>query len=1004
MKLKRITSWALSLALILGIVFTGTPAYMEEESTDSGLELNKYLTQDEDGQLFVNLEAYATGKLTTKQKPADIVFVLDQSGSMEERMRSTIYMKYKDKSNEDFYNLRMNQYYGGNLYYKLDNKTYAKVGVDIKEKQGELRKLTYQYSGDYYNLVANGYKLYCKHGEEYAQVSLERRINLQTFYWQYTYTFPNGTKMTFEGSDPVNFGELGPLYVYEKEYDYEYFYQDTEGNRIDLGSSTGADGEAPVSLYEEKQRPQRLEAMQSSLESFADIVNEQAKGPDKQFGTDDDVQHRIAVVGFASGKEGECSSSVFGDKIYENTGLFIGANQHRYDSLRDEDPLYEQALQDMTTSTGQNNISASINALNASGATYPKYGLDMANKIFAANPSTDREKVIVFLSDGSPGYSGYEEAVAEDTIEHIKTSKRNGVTVYTIGIFPGADAQAPVEENPTEEAAKANKFMHRLSSNYKADGSLNPQQGYYLTTENAGDLTEIFENIAGQLNVSTKLDEKAEIRDVLSQYFQLPKGTSEDQIETYTYNYGVDEEGNVTWSPEGGTPTGAKVKASIVRENGEEKVCVTGFNYKDNWCGMENDHPRGKKLLVRFPVEANPEFLGGNNVPTNASAGIYESPEAPDGEPVDSFHRPGEGPTANVPIQLSSEGQDWNVYLYEDLNADGVKEKMQATSGEAILKLGEENFGLEDWQKDYVNISVQVKDSEGNVIPVENLPEDLTDLTEDKGYSVEWVVTPKDGPHTEFGTEATEQKTDANYKVNVFKPDMTFTDSTVWYGGDAPTNPDDYDQNNKRNILWLHGETKDSDVPGLAERRPELTLDYKPNPEAIVDGKIAMKEDIPVGVDVWLNKDGDSKGIKGYTTFHHEDCGQEGCSFTPSENYPFCLHVKTVELTVEKKGGKPGDPYVMNLLRNGEAYTQLTIVPEDNGEGRVVLKELPLGEYSLEEDQKWSWRYTGDNGNSVHLTPENPSGTATCTNTPDDDKWVNDYSDVITNTAGVPKK
>ena len=57
-----------------------------ESTTDNGLELNKTVTGNRENGYQVQLEAYTTGTVTstTSTKPADIVLVLDVSGSMDD--------------------------------------------------------------------------------------------------------------------------------------------------------------------------------------------------------------------------------------------------------------------------------------------------------------------------------------------------------------------------------------------------------------------------------------------------------------------------------------------------------------------------------------------------------------------------------------------------------------------------------------------------------------------------------------------------------------------------------------------------------------------------------------------------------------------------------------------------------------------------------------------------------------------------------------------------------
>lgn len=71
-------------------------------------------------------------------------------------------------------------------------------------------------------------------------------------------------------------------------------------------------------------------------------------------------------------------------------------------------------------------------------------------------------------------------------------------------------------------------------------------------------------------------------------------------------------------------------------------VSVTGFNFSDNYVGTVTNNGivtyRGHKLVIRFSVKPQPGFLGGNNVPTNAGAGVYENKDSE--TPVREFPSP----------------------------------------------------------------------------------------------------------------------------------------------------------------------------------------------------------------------------------------------------------------------------------------------------------------------------------------------------------------------------
>src|SRR5699024_10073450 len=96
-KKKRAASGILSAALALSMTVTMVPATVMaaepqakvDEKADSSLDnlvMNKSVKLEDNGTYTINLEAYAKGQVQTETqtevKPADIILVLDQSGSM----------------------------------------------------------------------------------------------------------------------------------------------------------------------------------------------------------------------------------------------------------------------------------------------------------------------------------------------------------------------------------------------------------------------------------------------------------------------------------------------------------------------------------------------------------------------------------------------------------------------------------------------------------------------------------------------------------------------------------------------------------------------------------------------------------------------------------------------------------------------------------------------------------------------------------------------------------
>ena len=75
------------------------------------------------------------------------------------------------------------------------------------------------------------------------------------------------------------------------------------------------------------------------------------------------------------------------------------------------------------------------------------------------------------------------------------------------------------------------------------------------------------------------------------------------------------------------------------------------------------------------------------------------------------------------------------------------------------------------------------------------------------------------------------------------------------------------------------------------------------------------------------------------------------------------------------------------------------------GNGEKTIYELPVGNYTIQEDEGWSWRYApgyGQNSTGVSLTAGNPQDALTCTNTLNGNiYWLNGYSNVVTNIFGA---
>lgn len=618
-------------------------------------------------------------------------------------------------------------------------------------------------------------------------------------------------------------------------------------------------------------------------------------------------------------------------------------------------------------------IKNSVWKLNANGATYADDGMANAKAIIdGISAERDSNKVVIMFTDGEPNHgNGFDPDVANAAIATSKDMKDEGVTVYTVGVMEGA--------NNADTTSDFNRYMNYVSSNYPDAESMrrggkkyeHPDGGnYYLTADNLEALKEIFQSISNEVGGASNstLNSQTVLKDIISDSFQLPDGADANSIAVYTANCTAINNGVPTF----GEDQSSGLSASIAEDG--RTITVSGFDYSANYVGQNTTtgelHNPGKKLVVEIPIKVRTGFLGGNNVKTNgADSGVYDK----DGSAVESFPVP----QVNVPIKnVTVTAPEKNVYLKGEVNADQLKDGATAKVGDVKLDLTKDNYGLEAWQTEYVTITKEVTKPAGA-------------MTADSSYTVTVKATPAAALETSEGEAATEKSGSSKGKINVFKPELTFQDSTAYYGDTAPT---DF-SGNLTNTEWKHGETKSTDSGvTMIGTAPTLALTYKPEAGKIdTSNKINTKQDIAVDVAVKIGK----TDVTTYTTFQHTDCTDKTCALP--EGYHFWIHVKTCKLTITKQDGVDGEPYVFGIYKDGKKYSEVTV----KGNGTETLFELPVGKYTIEEDTGWSWRYSADNGDSAALTAQNPTGSITCINEKNKNQWLNGFSDVVKNISGV---
>ena len=346
-------------------------------------------------------------------------------------------------------------------------------------------------------------------------------------------------------------------------------------------------------------RTKRIDALKSAVNAFIEKVAEK---------NTDAIGHRISIVKFAGDKKDNVGNDTYreGQYTYNNS----------------------QIVKNLTTvnDVGKEKLTAAVNGLKAAGATRADYGMELAQSVLPSNEDSNRDKVVVMFTDGTPtNWENFNDNVASGAISASKDLKDKDVKVYTIGIFSGANPSAGVNEEWTSDE---NKYMQAVSSNYP-DASYSEKSGflgfsywdwdfgtraqgsnYYLSATDADGLNKVFQEISDSITHTTvTADENAVLRDTLTEQFVF-NGTGADAADAITVKKAEvnRKDGNAyTWK----TPVDVTGITKDISEDGKT-VTVTGFDYTspDNVITEKSGIYSGYKLIVTIPIKVDDTYTG----------------------------------------------------------------------------------------------------------------------------------------------------------------------------------------------------------------------------------------------------------------------------------------------------------------------------------------------------------------------------------------------------------
>lgn len=398
--------------------------------------------------------------------------------------------------------------------------------------------------------------------------------------------------------------------------------------------------------------------------------------------------------------------------------------------------------------SGETALKAKINGLprEPEGATNVADGMKKAETLMGSGynytgSNTTRQKVVVVFTDGVPTTeSDFSTTVANAAIQSAKVLKGSGATVYSVGIFNGANPEQlygdkgfdrnsngsvgsdwsdfsfwMIGDIKSYDVPAGNRFLNYISSNYSEASEIGiknykrtflgvgyrgweitrnfnrTSSSYYLTANDSASLNQIFTTISENIGqASIDLSSSTVVKDIVTPYFTMPANTADVKLYTADYNgasFGAEQAAD------------SDVRATI--DANANTVSVTGFDFNKYYVAdKQHEGTYGKKLIIEFDVSVADGFLGGNQVPTNdGQSGIYAK-----GTMIKAF----DVPTQDVEVKsITPMADPETIYLGDSAN---------------LQELVHQNATFDGTNNAFVDVTYTVEDEKGTVVGTYTVP------------------------------------------------------------------------------------------------------------------------------------------------------------------------------------------------------------------------------------------------------------------------------------------
>lgn len=596
----------------------GTDATIVFHNDDVKLDTEKHFGYSkgisspfDDGSYWIKLESFATGSAEQEVKPADVVLVLDFSGSMNSN--------YKTGNHYDVV-------LGSNGGFAYSNNFWTATAATGQR--------FYKTDGHYYQVKRGNEPT----GGTYVDGGGTEREE----FWQYLYFEKDGRTYYLDGMNVVttmpkkytnaNNNAIiwsGALYQYKN-------FTSTQSNNNNTWT--------------------RLRELRSAVAEFIDILYRN----DNEYGSTP-LGNRLSIVTYQGTTASQLISgwvpvtngngsrdetllqALAGKTASSNTPTGTGMTEavnvlSGIPSTRDSKRtvvLLTDGLPGNASSWGPGCMPQATTCIRQAWEAKNTYGATVFSvSIYPGDYAADQT---LFLECTSSNYPDAKPTAGSSSFDPTGDRLPNDKAIYTkINPTSLTDLFAEIASMSGGSGANltsASSTVDIISHSFKFPDNFDASQVKIFTAR----LNTI--NNLGQANEEYVFDE------------EILAGHSPDKYKVYHPTTGAYMGEYFVDEHQGEGAHGEGLKAEIVTVNGEPGVKVTNFDYKNNWCGPVKDkdgnvsYYTGHKIIILIPIQMNPDAIGGPNVETNGDhSGVYLN----NGQSYVEF----KSPTVSLPVNI----------------------------------------------------------------------------------------------------------------------------------------------------------------------------------------------------------------------------------------------------------------------------------------------------------------------------------------------------------------